>query len=417
MADKILKSIKFPGLEDTYLMPVDEAALLSHTENKSNPHGVTIAQAGGTNPNLLDDWYFADPVCQRAGYYATFANGATTIPYYNHYSGGTFGHNDGTKVIANQATGTWTKDKQLSGGNADYGWINEGTAGGAIAYYVKPENLRRGFVAQNYCIDRWYFEQWSNTTPRLNIDDGHITLSCTDAKGDTNTNCIKQTIADPGLYSGKQVTFSVKFKNIVNNGDALIMIRHVGASGTKVANKILSASDSNSIVSVTTTLQDALTSLMVVIGNYANNGGDGNHILEIVSAKLELGSVSTLANDAPPNKALELLKCQRYYVRYAASTSGQWLMGASNGTTLMMPLHLPVPLQGTAAPTITAQNVNIYPYVSGGSVAVNSVSLSNDSSRQSFMIYAQHTSGNMASKEPGALRLTAGGFVSLSCEV
>jgi hypothetical protein len=45
---------------------VTDAAARGHMANKSNPHGVTLAQIGAaSNPNLLDNWYFADPINQR----------------------------------------------------------------------------------------------------------------------------------------------------------------------------------------------------------------------------------------------------------------------------------------------------------------------------------------------------------------
>jgi hypothetical protein len=42
-----------------------DADLTAHETDKENPHGVTLAQVGGSNPNLLDNWYFADPINQR----------------------------------------------------------------------------------------------------------------------------------------------------------------------------------------------------------------------------------------------------------------------------------------------------------------------------------------------------------------
>ena len=54
--------------------------------------------------------------------------------------------------------------------------------------------------------------------------------------------------------------------------------------------------------------------------------------LTVIAAKLELGSQQTLAhrdasgnwvlNDPPPNKALELLKCQRYFCKFSGTAAG-----------------------------------------------------------------------------------------------
>ena len=45
---------------------VSPADLAAHETDKENPHGVTLAQIGAaSNPNLLDNWYFGNPVNQR----------------------------------------------------------------------------------------------------------------------------------------------------------------------------------------------------------------------------------------------------------------------------------------------------------------------------------------------------------------
>lgn len=287
-------------------------------------------------------------------------------------------------------------------------------------YFGNPVNQRGNttYTTEAFCIDRWYFEQWSNTNPQLVLNDGYITLSCTDAQGDTNTNCIKQTIAGSRFLSGKTVTFSVKFRNVTVNGDALIMIRSVGASGTKVAYKNIKASHANSILSVSTTLQEGLTSLMVVIGNYANNGGDGNHILELESAKLELGSVSTLAYDAPPSYAEELLKCQRYLVIFRAPTSTQFAIGATNGSCVYAPVYLPTVLYDGIEATVKSSGVNIYPYKPATTITATSVTGYTGSSRNFFTLQAYHDSNtNAPAQTPCNIRLGADSYIAISAEL
>ncbi|MDE7245103.1 MAG: hypothetical protein K2O18_14180, partial [Oscillospiraceae bacterium] len=86
---------------------------------------------------------------------------------------------------------------------------------------------------------------------------------------------------------------------------------------------------------------------------------------KIVATKLELGSVQTLAhqdedgnwvlNDPPPNKTLELLKCQRYYLpelyANAVHTSeNYWAVSA------MFPVEM------RAVPTFKTTNIAAYPF-------------------------------------------------------
>jgi hypothetical protein len=293
------------------------------------------------NPNLLDNWYFADPVNQR---------GATT------------------------------------------------------------------YTAEDYCIDRWYFEQWSNTSPSLVLNDGFITLSCTDTTGDTNTNCIKQTIDNPGLYSGKTVTFSVKFKSVVtvNSADSpRILIRSIGADGTNVANKTITSYYANGIISITTTLQNELTHLMVIIGNYANNGGDGGFTIQMESAKLEIGSISTLANDAPPDKALELLKCQRYFWKCA----GYNAYTGYKSTTAYAFIQTPVLMRTT--PTATLGSTN-YIYGANGRAVFSGTDIVSSIQQQGQfirLVLNESKADTTQSSYTGYTFVTGESGISLSAEI
>ncbi len=78
------------------------------------------------------------------------------------------------------------------------------------------------------------------------------------------------------------------------------------------------------------------------------------------AAKLELGSQQTLAhqdtngnwvlNDPPPNRALELLKCQRYFVRIGIN---RYRMSAFIGGNKRTVFHIPLPCCMRAIPSIT----------------------------------------------------------------
>lgn len=75
------------------------------------------------------------------------------------------------------------------------------------------------------------------------------------------------------------------------------------------------------------------------------SNSDANCIVRAV--KLELGSVSTLANDTPPDYGTELLKCLRYqWVVNAESVYGVVGEGTvtTQNTEAMMVVHFPVPM-------------------------------------------------------------------------
>lgn len=78
--------------------------------------------------------------------------------------------------------------------------------------------------------------------------------------------------------------------------------------------------------------------------------------------KLEKGTISTLANDAPPNYAEELLKCQRYFVRI--KTTGH-LNGAgffNTSTTAYVHIALPTVMRTTASVSV---NGNMHLWYTG----------------------------------------------------
>lgn len=78
----------------------------------------------------------------------------------------------------------------------------------------------------------------------------------------------------------------------------------------------------------------------------------GANTIPLRAVKLELGTVSTLANDAPPDYGAELAKCQRYFVRVPLSTGQACATGFANSTTSIRFL-IPVPSTMRSAPSIS----------------------------------------------------------------
>ena len=85
--------------------------------------------------------------------------------------------------------------------------------------------------------------------------------------------------------------------------------------------------------------------------------------LQIFAVKLELGPVQTLAhrdpdgkwilNDAPPNKVLELLKCQRYFLRLPGEGSSYTLIGHGKATSnSQLDLQFPIPTAMRVRPSV-----------------------------------------------------------------
>lgn len=284
-------------------------------------------------------------------------------------------------------------------------------------YFGNPVNQRgkTRYTANDYCLDRWWFAQWQSTGQSVDVLNGRISVCCTCESNVNNSTMIRQTLEHPEQLSNMTVTLSAKLRDVAVLGKPRLVIYYETGSGSAGrATADITDANANSIVSVTKKLPSDITKLYVTIGNDANSAGKGAFLIEVESMKLELGSVSTLANDAPPKFSEQLLECQRYYMRYA-SDGGQWLMGASNSTVLYAPLHLPVPMR--AHPGLKYANINIYPYVSGGKVEITKLELAGASGTQDFILYAYHASGEVAAKSPGCIRFTSGGYIELSAEI
>ena len=89
-----------------------------------------------------------------------------------------------------------------------------------------------------------------------------------------------------------------------------------------------------------------------------------NSTISIKAVKLELGSVSTLAQDTAPNYATELLKCQRYFI----NAIGNGASGYFNDANAI--LSVPVPVQMRTVPTVTLDYANNIIDATGNVIAV-----------------------------------------------
>lgn len=183
------------------------------------------------NPNLLDNWYFADPINQRG---------------QTEYTGGT------------------------------------------------------------YTIDRWRLS--GNGGQSLKQESDGVLLTSTAQYGAYFTQYV-----DPDFVkqlAGKTICLSVK------SGSRTAVFKF--AIYVNDAWKTAVAVPDNGVASVVYTVPADAISMRVLIG-----AEEGAGSVKIHAVKLELGSVQTLAhqdstgawvlNDPPPNKALELEKCQYYY--------------------------------------------------------------------------------------------------------
>ena len=159
----------------------------------------------------------------------------------------------------------------------------------------------------SYAIDRWYI-----SNGRLTFSENVLTLQNTDSS--SSGNCLVQRVENPMLFVGKTLTYSILYKDLSGRIQASAYANH---NGVNVMGS--SVSTSSGLAAVTFAIAENTDPTEFRVHFLLSPSGSCTPI----AAKLELGSVSTLAhqdsdgnwvlNDPPPDYGAELAKCQRYY--------------------------------------------------------------------------------------------------------
>lgn len=228
-----------------------------------------IAEVGGVNPNLLDNWYFGNPVDQRGGY---------VVPPETDY----YALSDTEWNYAGTTSQYYAVKKK-----DDSAWILEVDG---EKFMVPSSMVVRGYVSAEYTIDRWKI-----TMGTLTLQDGAIFL--------TNGN-LATLIENGSVFFGKTVTFSLLTKSGLISGTANLEDSYNVWDAT------------NFVLGVAFQYRANNTFALLIAKDMFLSGA--------IAAKLELGSTQTLAHqDADGNWVLneipdygeELRKCKRYFER------------------------------------------------------------------------------------------------------
>lgn len=204
-----------------------------------------------------------------------------------------------------------------------------------------------------YCADRWSFAALSSTsTVTINANGATFVF----AAGETGCQLKQKFESIP--WAGKTVTVSAIVDGV--------------------------------LYSATATWPNDSSSLQVNLNNSGlsaflnNTSGNLSLVIRSTSAvtiravKLELGSSSTLANDAPPDYTTELLKCQRYFVRIQARgiSKSVFVTYGTSTTSTIGTLYLAVPLR--AQPTIAYSGFELRDIATETNIAITSMSVGSD---------------------------------------
>lgn len=136
----------------------------------------------------------------------------------------------------------------------------------------------------------------------------------------------------------------------------------------------------------------------------------------IRAIKLEKGTESTLANDAPPNYAEELLKCQRYFLRVLRNGGYSVDVGfgvADSATTARITIPTPVPM--AKVPTVSMSGAV---RIQGGGSGHEITNISNYQSITNVGVQIHPTTSGLTNGDNVILSLGSNGaYIDLSADL
>ena len=243
-----------------------------------------------------------------------------------------------------------------------------------------------------YFIDRWQtdYTGTGGASGTYSIGSTGITFSQTG----TAFGGFRQTVATP-LTDGTTYTISIKY-----------------ADGTiETATRPLSLSANTYFIN----------SDSVLVMRHASSGVwrflFGGSVT-IRAVKLELGSVSTLANDVPPDYGTELAKCQRYFVRMKGLYANFGVGFAGTNTTAYIFIPTPVTLREGAI--LSTSFSDIYAFaLSAAAHTVTAITVQNAGrSYNSSGVTVAATTTNLNSGEVITLQdRTGSGYLDISADL
>lgn len=176
-------------------------------------------------------------------------------------------------------------------------------------YFLDPVNQKgqTEYTEQSYGIDRWY------CIGALSVGSGGVSL----AHSGGGQIALLQFFENTRTITGETYTISTLFAD----GMFLSASGQVDREAAQDTLFCGAEADGIGIYLVSQAERGGIFGFNIV--------GVGTNSIQPVAAKLELGPIQTLAhkegnvwvlNDPPPDKALELLKCQRYYQVFATQS-------------------------------------------------------------------------------------------------
>lgn len=316
--------------------------IAGHLADLGNPHAVGKAQVGLGNADNTSDADKPVSTAQAAAIAAVRAyidtvalNAGAVSSVFGRAGDVTAQAGDYTAAQVGARPDSWMPAA------ADVGAV-DGATGHGSAVRISNRNLldngdfrnpvnQRGqtsYTGNGYGIDRWRVST-NNSTAAVSVGDG-----CIDFTSDASGTYINFTSTVEKVQPGN---YTLSF--LVDDHTKTQQIYVQGGASASVF-------DSNLL-----TLPFSVAETSAIAVGIQKKAASST--LKIYAAKLELGSVSTLAhqengvwvlNDPPPNYAEELAKCQRYYQLYTSAAQRP-----TNGADCRPVMRIANPSQGTIA--------------------------------------------------------------------
>ena len=363
--------------------------------------GTTIdTKAFPCSPNLLDNWYFPNPVNQRNGH---------VIPPKG--AGHLYSDAACTSLISGGTIDAYRQVTPVSTGNYSYS-VDGGT------YYVKASDVVPGYTGIGYTIDRWELAVWNANSITMSVEADGVRLIGT--SNSANSAQLRESTQLLSFAAGAVVTASILVTALGANG-AYPRLLLYKSDGTSIGSCII---ESVGLHTLTVAIPaDVGNSVILAWGQEASLGGSGNTDITVSAVKLELGSVQTLAHqDANgawvlneiPDYGEQLRRCQRYFVRIGDSAAGYTgTIGISNcANATGSNTFIPTPVTLRATPAITLHNIYLRKGTTDHEVtSVNSFSVSANG------IFCALNSSDLPAGETLLVRAINGGYMDLSADL
>lgn len=225
-------------------------------------------------------------------------------------------------------------------------------------YFADPINQRgkTEYAANAYNIDRF-----RSNSANINVQIRTGAIRITTLAAISSTWAFFQVVEGADAFIGKSLTISAMAMSVVGSNMRIIISARNSSDGEiGSVSKVITAGVTDVTYSKIPTGTASLR-----VGVYAYTGASGGDYVDLLAIKLEQGEGQTLARqdssgnwvllDPPPNKALELAKCQRYqYV-----INGYLLVNGvltSDKTALLV--QIPTPVSMRAKPAVSSVTVS-----------------------------------------------------------